>query len=702
MRINKLALYNLRNHKNNATELDRLNIFVGRNNSGKSSILAAIEWALTGRNLWTDRAGRGAGDLITWKEKNCQVGLEIAGLGGVVRAMPPHTLTVGKSRNIQESQAAIYHHLGVDEQIVQLALNAGSFINLPPAEQKAFLFALCGISCTAEEIAAATMQYLHGAGSSDDQAREAAARVKALLPRGFGGDPAILEGMEKRAREQRREAKKDLERTRAALEEMELPNLPEGMELEDKETVERQLAELDREKNELLKAHGACQAAQRNIAQCRDKVNKLAAEVERLNSEKNRLERDMPDQDQEGLAGELNRVKAQMEQTAGTAAEFDRELAALQAAVRARQAVVEKLRAFDGRCPLAPELIACRMSGGEVKELINQLELENTTGTEKIDNFRASIQKLQEHKQDLQHRVNAIEKNLSRLDTARKELRDLDSDIVRTHRELDNAWQEAVAWEETLQKGGADPEEIDHLQGRIDQGRGILRQLEVAGHGRRQAHQLQQDLKIQEEELAIAERMVKALGPDGIRKTLLGDRIAELTKEINTLLASAMGSGLFGQGMSPIKRGLGMSPNREISKLGELLAATLAQMDRVVDLYTHLDHLDGIKRVELQKLISLCENGEEIADLARWVGYLQKPRSEGRIYLQNNERYIMDTIGIEFTCGQPIEVYIPGGPDGGWQLGRVEHAHRYDGYYFYNHSGDHCPLQDGMLVAVRG
>jgi recombinational DNA repair ATPase RecF len=128
MRINKLAIQNFRNHRNTAIELDKLNIFVGRNNSGKSSILAAIEYALTGRNLWTDRAGRGANELITRAEKECQVGLELAGLGGVVRAMPPHTLTAGKSRNIQEGQVTIYNHLGADEQVVQLVLNAGSFI----------------------------------------------------------------------------------------------------------------------------------------------------------------------------------------------------------------------------------------------------------------------------------------------------------------------------------------------------------------------------------------------------------------------------------------------------------------------------------------------------------------------------------------------------------------------------------------------
>ena len=43
MKINRLAMQNFRNHKDTAIDLDKLNIFVGRNNSGKSSILAAIE-----------------------------------------------------------------------------------------------------------------------------------------------------------------------------------------------------------------------------------------------------------------------------------------------------------------------------------------------------------------------------------------------------------------------------------------------------------------------------------------------------------------------------------------------------------------------------------------------------------------------------------------------------------------------------------
>ena len=109
---------------------------MGPNNSGKSSILAAAEWALTGRNAWTDRAGRGSGDLIARGARECQVGLELDGFGSVVRGMPPHTLAAGRHQGIQEAQASIYHHLGADERLLQLALNAGAFANLAPADRK--------------------------------------------------------------------------------------------------------------------------------------------------------------------------------------------------------------------------------------------------------------------------------------------------------------------------------------------------------------------------------------------------------------------------------------------------------------------------------------------------------------------------------------------------------------------------------------
>jgi len=549
MFINKLAIQNFRNLKSNTIEPAKLNIFVGPNNSGKSSILAALEWGLTGRNQWTDRAGRGANDLICRSAKDCQVWMDIVGLGGVVRSMPPHSLSVGKNRGIQESQADIYNHLGADEQHIRIGLNTGAFINLPLAEQKTYLFGICGIACTADKITAATELYLSRTGLPQDQAREAAARVIDLLPQGFSGDPAILEGMEKRARDERRLTKRDLERTRTTLAENQLPGLPEGLALEDKETVTGQLAELEAEKSELLKAYGARQAAEKNIALCREKAEQLAAELTRLQQAKAALEREANGsaaggepggrgQSRPELAADLAREKEQLEQLVTNSVQLERELAGLLASNRNRQLVQNTLQDFDGRCPLAPGQIACRMSGQEVEELINQLAVEDQADSQQINHLQADLQTNLVAKIELQHRIDGLEQDLAALDNAERELRSLETALERAQSELAGLRQEEADWEAALRVGGAGPEAIDRLQGRIDQGRELLHRLECVEHGQLQAGQLQQALQTMEDELAVTERMVSALGPDGIRKILLGDRLDGFTGAINDMLAA--------------------------------------------------------------------------------------------------------------------------------------------------------------------
>lgn len=154
MRINKLSIENFRNHKKTELNLDRINFFVGGNNAGKTSILAAIEWGLTGRCMWTDRAGRGAADLVRQGEKHAIVAMEVAGLGAVVRSLPPHTLQAGKVSGVNEGQAAIHNALGAAEDRLRVALNAGAFVNMSQAEQRAFLFNAYGLTWTVDQVAA--------------------------------------------------------------------------------------------------------------------------------------------------------------------------------------------------------------------------------------------------------------------------------------------------------------------------------------------------------------------------------------------------------------------------------------------------------------------------------------------------------------------------------------------------------------------
>lgn len=106
MKINTLAVENFRNHKSTQLVLDKVNFFVGQNNAGKTSLLAAIEWGLTGRCMWTDKAGRGAADLVRQGEKQAVVALEVEDIGSILRSMPPHSLRVG-SKTGNEAQGSI-------------------------------------------------------------------------------------------------------------------------------------------------------------------------------------------------------------------------------------------------------------------------------------------------------------------------------------------------------------------------------------------------------------------------------------------------------------------------------------------------------------------------------------------------------------------------------------------------------------------
>lgn len=146
MKINRLIMEDFRNHQRTEVALDKINFFVGGNNAGKTSILAAIEWALTGHCLWTDRAGRGAAALVRQGEKCTAVALDVAGLGAVIRSLPPHALQAGKNSGVNEGQAAIQNFLDTDEERLKVALNAGAFMAMSTSEQRAMLFSAYGLA----------------------------------------------------------------------------------------------------------------------------------------------------------------------------------------------------------------------------------------------------------------------------------------------------------------------------------------------------------------------------------------------------------------------------------------------------------------------------------------------------------------------------------------------------------------------------
>lgn len=261
MRITKLHIEDFRNHKETTIDLDRINFFAGHNNAGKSSILAALEWALTGRCMWTDKAGRGASDLVRQGEKKTTVAMEIVGLGTVVRSLPPHTLHVGQISGVNEGMASIQNHLRADESRLQVALNANAFLAMNQAEQRSFLFSAYGLSWTVEQVVEELIRWLSKERFNVEEARRLAAKAKSYYPAGITSGPEIFEVMEKRAKEERKELKRDKQQAEAFLAEIGVASVnlevPEGL-----EDSKSHLAELRTRRDDLLKACGASREAQ--------------------------------------------------------------------------------------------------------------------------------------------------------------------------------------------------------------------------------------------------------------------------------------------------------------------------------------------------------------------------------------------------------------------------------------------------------
>ncbi|MDD3654123.1 MAG: AAA family ATPase [Desulfotomaculaceae bacterium] len=249
MKANRIYLQNFRNHRLSDLGLGRVNIFLGRNNAGKSSVLAGLEWALTGCCSWTDRAGRGSGDLIKTGADSAMVLVDLDGAGQAVRTVNPNGLAFGGETTALAAQAKLYERLGTCEEDLRAALNVGAFLSMSPAAQKTYLFSVLGLRWDMDTVLEALDRWLEQGGEAGSRAGSSrgglAERlrelVRPLYPPQVEAGPEVLDVIEKRLRELRRDTRRDLQQTQSRLAGGGTPDPAPGNNLSD---VQARLAEL--------------------------------------------------------------------------------------------------------------------------------------------------------------------------------------------------------------------------------------------------------------------------------------------------------------------------------------------------------------------------------------------------------------------------------------------------------------------------
>lgn len=153
MQIVKIELQNFRSHRSTKLDLGELTMVSGQNNSGKSTIADAIEFALTGRCRGTDEGGKGAASLIATGEKQAAVTIELRSKQAqkgdnarLTRTVTPRgvsvELTHGKRTYIGAQVQEFLDEHGYDKDVLTAALRVGRFFDLRAGDQKELLATL--------------------------------------------------------------------------------------------------------------------------------------------------------------------------------------------------------------------------------------------------------------------------------------------------------------------------------------------------------------------------------------------------------------------------------------------------------------------------------------------------------------------------------------------------------------------------------
>jgi len=532
LKINRLIIENFRNHKKTEINMERINFFAGHNNAGKTSILAAIEWALTGRCIWTDKAGRGAADLVRQGEKQAAVALDVEGLGVVVRSLPPHSLQVERASGVNEGQAAIYNYLGVDESRLQVAFNAGAFLAMSQAEQRAFLFSAYGLSWTAEQVAAELARWLAEKKYSDEEAQRLAAKARGYYPAGVASGPEIFEAMEKRAKEERRELKKYKQQIESALDEIKAASLnqvpPEGL-----EDLKNRLAGMKKRRDEMLKACGASreaqarrQALEERIAQAEKKTAGARARAESLAAELEGLGGPGEASGTPNSAGEEEELQEKVDAAGRAVAAAKSKLEAID---KAGQALTSK----DRRCPLAPGLLQCGLTEDQLDAVLISLRREHKITSQELERQKAALKEATE-------KLAAVRKSQEESQARARRVLLIQGEL-NTQKQLAEALEASIAG---LRKEMASlPEEDQGLLEDLDQLEAAICRAEsaLAQHGEAEAlagrkAALERDFETLDAEVADLEVLVKALGPDGLRRDLLAGILEGFVGRVNDRL----------------------------------------------------------------------------------------------------------------------------------------------------------------------
>jgi len=536
MKVKRVELYNFRNHANTSIDLDHINVFSGRNNSGKSSIKAAIEYALTGRCQWTDGAGRGAEDLVRDGAAGSGVKLDIESLGAVSRAIPNSLQVANWQGNLKLQQEDLYKEINAGADIIQALLNTSKFTDMKPDEQKNMLFNLMGLNFTRESILEALKKYMDGAGKSGMLTEEFYSYLSQWLPAGIAGGPEVLDGIYKRVFDERKAAKKSLKDLETIVKvDKEEVELPPGA-WESRERIRADLKSLKDQKEGLLQKRGQSQGSAnyinslgdhvRKLSEQRDKAKEELAGIDFRQADLDQLERGLPDQ-----AKKAEDAKGRLEMQKSL-------VASNQANLDAWTAARDKL-AVNGTwvCPLVPGLNC----NADHKAVLKKLGADIDAVAKYLETAREELVLIEKDCKTITARYEYAKQRIGELKAIKERSEWLEAEVKRCSEQVEESRKELIeAEKESTSTEGLDAD-IEKLSQRIEKGDELVQKIAVRESSLAADQRMAENLAKKEQEVEWLEALVAAFGPKGIKAQELDRVIGPLQDLVNKRMALLTG-----------------------------------------------------------------------------------------------------------------------------------------------------------------
>lgn len=494
MKLNALRLENFTSYSTlTANFPSTISVIVGSNAAGKTSILDAITYLLTGACARTDRAGKGAAEMVRVGEKESTIAAILNGGAyqlNLGRKIPGGLWIDGHEGTQTSLQDYLYGYLGTSQEALTAALSTHEFIDMRGSGQKSLLFGLLGLSFERGDVIDKV-----AAEVSEDRLDQVLRALEGAPAECYTGDGQTFERLYKYVFELRRHAKKRLKDLGA-------PPVPKL--LDSPPPKEEVVAQLEALRDEMQ---------EKRLARSRVTIEASARESkqEELNALKALLSK----------AGDPTSARKQLADVEDAITDLKRDMAAKRAKFEALAEAITALSAEAKECPQGRGLVACPMTKIKREKILEDLSRRKEQyGDISLD----------------------LEEGLKLMIPRREELKDQSQLPDRKEVQASIEKLEGELGEGLLETDVTGIEtEIEVLGERIAKGESLLAEINRS-EGAREAEEKQAaERSSLEDQVELLEQLVEILSPKGLPGRILAEVIGPVTLNANERLGELTG-----------------------------------------------------------------------------------------------------------------------------------------------------------------